>query len=66
MVRFVHSADWQIGQPARYLSEEATARFSAARIEVISTIAELAEREHCDFVVERGITSTPRCGWTAG
>ncbi len=54
VVRFVHSADWQIGQPARYLSEEARARFSAARIEVISTIAELAKREHCDFVVVCG------------
>ena len=54
MVRFVHSADWQIGQPARYLSEEARARFSAARIEVVSSIAELAERERCDFVLVCG------------
>lgn len=54
MVRFVHSADWQLGRAPYYLSVEARARFRAARIEVISSIAQLAQRERCDFVVVCG------------
>ena len=54
MVRFLHSADWQLGRAPHYLSEEARARFSAARVEVIGTIAELAVQERCDFVVVCG------------
>ena len=54
MVRFVHSADWQLGRAPHYLNEEARARFSAARVEVIGTIAELAVQEDCDFVVVCG------------
>ena len=54
MVRFLHSADWQLGKAPYYLSEEARARFSAARVEVIGTIAELAVQERCDFVVVCG------------
>lgn len=54
MVRFVHSADWQLGRAPYYLSEEARARFSAARVEVIGTITELAVQQQCDFVVVCG------------
>lgn len=54
MVRFVHSADWQLGRAPYYLSEEARARFRAARVEVVGAIAELALQQHCDFVVVCG------------
>ena len=54
VVRFVHSADWQLGRAPYYLSEEARARFSAARVEVIGAIAKLALQEGCDFVVVCG------------
>ena len=54
MVRFVHSADWQLGKAPHYLSDEARTRFSAARIDVIGTIGNLAVQEHCDFVVVCG------------
>ena len=54
VVRFVHSADWQLGRAPHYLSEEARARFSAARVEVIGTIARLAAQEDCGFVVVCG------------
>ena len=50
----MHSADWQLGRAPFYLSEEARARFSAARVEVIGTIAELAVQEQCDCVVVCG------------
>ena len=54
MVRFVHSADWQLGKAPHYLSDEARTRLSAARIDVIGTIGKLAVQEHCDFVVVCG------------
>ena len=53
-MRFVHSADWQLGRAPHYLNEEARARFRAARIEVIGTITKLAAQEDCDFVVVCG------------
>ena len=54
VVRFVHSADWQLGRAPYYLSDEARARFGAARVEVIGAIAKLAVQEGCDFVVVCG------------
>ena len=54
MVKFLHTADWQLGMTRHFLGTEAQPRFSQARIEVIGAIAELAEREHCEFVVVCG------------
>ena len=54
MVRFLHSADWQLGMARHYLSQEAQARFSAARIDVIEQIGNLAIQENCEFVVVCG------------
>lgn len=54
MAKFVHTADWQLGKAARYLNSEARARFSAARLDVIDSIAELVVGEDCDFVVVCG------------
>jgi len=54
MVKFVHSADWQLGRAPYFLSEEARARFRAARVEVVGAIAELAVQQECDFVVVCG------------
>ena len=50
----MHSADWQLGRAPYYLSDEARARFSAARVEVIGALAKLAVKEGCDFVVVCG------------
>ena len=54
VVRFLHSADWQLGMARHYLSQEAQARFSAARIDVIEQIGNLAVQENCEFVVVCG------------
>ncbi len=54
MVRFIHSADWQIGMSRHFLSPEAQSRYSEARLEAIRRIAELAARESCDFAVVAG------------
>ena len=54
VVRFLHSADWQLGMTRHFLGAEAQARFAAARTEVIRTIGSLAVSEGCTFVVVAG------------
>ena len=54
MVRFLHTADWQLGIIRHFLSEEAQARFSAARLDVIGEMGNLAINEGCEFVVVCG------------
>jgi DNA repair exonuclease SbcCD nuclease subunit len=54
MTKFLHTADWQLGMTRHFLSEEAQARFTAARIEAITRIGDLALAEGCSFVVVGG------------
>ncbi len=54
MVRFLHSADWQLGMTRHFLDDGAQARFDAARIDAVRRIGELAEAERCRFVVVSG------------
>ncbi len=54
MIRFLHTADWQLGMTRHFLDAEAQARFTAARIEVIGVIGALAVEERCPFVVVGG------------
>ena len=54
MVKFLHTADWQLGMTRHFLAGEAQARFDGARIDAIRTIGALAEDEGCAFVVVCG------------
>jgi DNA repair exonuclease SbcCD nuclease subunit len=54
MTKFLHSADWQLGMTRHFLTPEAQARFTAARLEAIRTIGALAVAEDCGFVVVCG------------
>src|ERR1019366_1433783 len=54
MTKFLHTADWQLGMTRHFLSDEAQARFTAARIEAITNIGALAVEEGCSFVVVGG------------
>ena len=54
MVRFLHSADWQLGMTRHFLSGEAQARYDAARLDVIEQMGSLAMDEDCRFVVVCG------------
>ena len=54
MVRFLHTADWQLGMPGLFLGSDAQARFSAARLDAIVTIGRVAVDESCEFVVVCG------------
>jgi DNA repair exonuclease SbcCD nuclease subunit len=54
VVRFVHTADLQLGMSRRFLSPEAQARFAQARIDVVRALGRLAAAEDCEFVVVAG------------
>lgn len=54
MVRFVHTADWQLGMRRHYLDEEAQGRFSQDRLDAIAAIGRLAADEQAAFVVVAG------------
>lgn len=53
-MRFLHTSDWQLGMTRRFLSPEAQGRFAQARIDVIRTMARVAEAHGCAFVVVAG------------
>lgn len=53
-VRFLHTADWQIGMPAQFMSEEAASRYTEARLDAIRRIGEVARERRCEFVVVAG------------
>ncbi|PKV96919.1 DNA repair exonuclease SbcCD nuclease subunit [Amycolatopsis echigonensis] len=53
-MRFLHTADWQLGMTRHFLSPEAQARFSDARLAAVRAIGDLAAEQHCDFVVVCG------------
>ena len=54
MVKFLHTADWQLGMARHYLGQDAQARFNGARLDVIEKMAKLATEEQCEFVVVCG------------
>lgn len=54
MVKFLHTADWQLGMTRHFLAGEAQPRFDSARIDAIRTIGALAVDEGCSFVVVCG------------
>ena len=54
MVKFLHTTDWQLGMARHYLGHDAQARFSAARLDAIEQMAQLATNEQCEFVVVCG------------
>jgi DNA repair exonuclease SbcCD nuclease subunit len=53
-VRFLHSGDWHLGLTRHYLSGEAQARYSEARLQAVRRLARLAAEERCAFVVVSG------------
>ncbi len=53
-MRFIASADWQLGKQAIFLPEEARARYAQARLDAVVKIARLAAERSVDFVVVCG------------
>ena len=44
-MKFLHTADWQLGMTRHFLDEDAQARYSAARRDAIVAIGALARRD---------------------
>ena len=53
-LRFLHTADWQLGMTRHFLDADAQPRYSGARIEAITAIGELAEQQGAEFVLVCG------------
>jgi DNA repair exonuclease SbcCD nuclease subunit len=54
MVKFVHSADWQLGKQFANIAGDSGAFLRKQRIEAISKIGELASRHNADMVLVAG------------
>jgi DNA repair exonuclease SbcCD nuclease subunit len=53
-VRFVHTADWQIGRVFNFLDDSASHALQDARLEAITTIGRLAREHHAKAVLVAG------------
>lgn len=53
-VKFIATADWQLGMTAHFLDDEARPRFHQARFDAVRRIGELAEERGAGFVVVCG------------
>ncbi len=53
-MRFLHTADWQLGMTRHFLAGEAQPRYSAARRDAVSGLGALATEVGAEFVVVAG------------
>jgi DNA repair exonuclease SbcCD nuclease subunit len=53
-IRFLHTADWQIGKVFRYADESAMARLQQARLDAIDTLARIADEHGVRHVLVAG------------
>ncbi|BBZ21142.1 DNA repair exonuclease [Mycolicibacterium gadium] len=53
-MRFIHTADWQLGMTRYFLNGEAQPRYSAARRDAVAALKELAAGTGAEFVVVAG------------
>src|SRR5690349_7210243 len=53
-MRFLHTADWQLGMTRHFLNGEAQPRYSAARRDAVAGLGALATRTGAEFVVVAG------------
>ena len=53
-MKFLHTADWQLGMTRSFLDPEAQARYSAARRDAVAALGSLARETGAEFVVVAG------------
>lgn len=53
-MRFIATADWQLGKQALFLPEEARARYAQARLDAVAAIGHLAKEVNADCVLVGG------------
>jgi DNA repair exonuclease SbcCD nuclease subunit len=54
VIRFVHTADWQLGMTRHFFSEGVQERFTQARFDAIRRLGEIATEQDCQFVIVCG------------
>ncbi|CAB1127626.1 DNA repair exonuclease [Candidatus Hydrogenisulfobacillus filiaventi] len=53
-MRFIHTADWQMGMRRRWLDEDAQARYQDARLAAVARAGDLAARSGAAFLLAAG------------
>ena len=53
-MRFLHTADWQLGMTRHFLEGEAQPRYAAARRDAVAALAGVAAETQAEFVVVAG------------
>ena len=53
-MRFLATADWQLGMTRHFLDDDAQPRFNEARFDALTRIGEIARQEGCEFVAVGG------------
>lgn len=53
-MRFIHTADWQLGMTRHFLNDEAQPRYSAARRDAVAGLAAVVAETGAEFVVVAG------------
>lgn len=53
-IRFLHTADWQLGMTRRFLGADSQAVYTADRLAAVAALGELATRHEARFVVVAG------------
>jgi DNA repair exonuclease SbcCD nuclease subunit len=54
VIRFIHTADWQLGLKLRYLDPEKAAQLRLLRFQTVRTIADVARAQRAQFVLVAG------------
>jgi len=54
MIRFLHTADWQLGMKRYFLSQGTQERYAQARFEALRTIGRVAKEHDCRFILACG------------
>jgi len=53
-MRFLHTADWQLGMTRHFLDEDAQPRYTAARMEAVGRLGQVAHEHGCEFILVCG------------
>jgi DNA repair exonuclease SbcCD nuclease subunit len=54
LLRFLHSADWQLGMTRHFFAAGVQERFTQARFDAVRRLGDLARREGCRFITVAG------------
>ena len=56
MIRFLHTADWQLGMTRHFFSEGVQESYAQSRFDAIRRLGEIAKAEECAFILVCGDT----------